>query len=74
MLWQWSAATGTATRRPPHHLRPLSPSIGETYILYNQQTKGNKRELIQLGAPIFGHITEEGTGKDEDAVWSWCGQ
>ncbi|KAH7866019.1 hypothetical protein Vadar_014342 [Vaccinium darrowii] len=39
---------------------------GETYILYNQQTKGNERELIQLGAPIFGHIREEGTGKDED--------
>lgn len=41
--------------------------IGETYILYNQQTKGNKRELIQLGAPIFGHIKEESTGKDEDS-------
>ncbi|KAI8522829.1 hypothetical protein RHMOL_Rhmol13G0027100 [Rhododendron molle] len=40
---------------------------GETYILYNQQTKGNKRELIQLGAPIFGHIKEESTGKDEDS-------
>lgn len=39
---------------------------GETYILYNQQTKGKKRELIQFGAPIFGHIKEEATGQDED--------
>ncbi|PSR94795.1 hypothetical protein CEY00_Acc25549 [Actinidia chinensis var. chinensis] len=37
----------------------------ETFILYNQQTKGNKRELIQLGAPIFGHIKEEATTKNE---------
>ncbi|XP_057508475.1 RNA demethylase ALKBH10B-like [Actinidia eriantha] len=37
----------------------------ETFILYNQQTKGYKRELIQLGAPIFGHIKEEATTKDE---------
>ncbi|CAL5321423.1 unnamed protein product [Camellia sinensis] len=37
----------------------------ETFILYNQQTKGNKRELIQLGAPIFGHIEEEVTTKHE---------
>ncbi|CAK9151020.1 unnamed protein product [Ilex paraguariensis] len=32
---------------------------GETFILYNQHLKGSKRELIQLGAPIFGQITEE---------------
>ncbi|THG15481.1 RNA demethylase ALKBH10B-like [Camellia sinensis] len=38
---------------------------GETFILYNQQTKGNKRQLIQLGAPIFGHIEEEATTKHE---------
>ncbi|KAL1558489.1 RNA demethylase ALKBH10B-like isoform X2 [Salvia divinorum] len=31
---------------------------GETFILYNQQTKGNKRELIQLGVPIFGHVKD----------------
>ncbi|KAL3531383.1 hypothetical protein ACH5RR_010705 [Cinchona calisaya] len=31
---------------------------GETFILYNQQIKGNKRELIQFGAPIFGQINE----------------
>lgn len=34
---------------------------GETYILFNKQMKGNKRELIQFGVPIFGHIQEEGT-------------
>ncbi|WRX07724.1 hypothetical protein QQP08_000211 [Theobroma cacao] len=32
---------------------------GETFILFNKQIKGNKRELIQLGVPIFGHIIEE---------------
>lgn len=36
---------------------------GETYILYNQPMKG-KRELIQLGAPIFGQIKEEANPKD----------
>ncbi|PIN07688.1 hypothetical protein CDL12_19735 [Handroanthus impetiginosus] len=36
---------------------------GETFILYNQQTKGNKRELIQLGVPIFGQIKEDETNK-----------
>ncbi|KAI6695628.1 hypothetical protein NL676_023338 [Syzygium grande] len=34
---------------------------GETYILFNKQMKGNKRELIQFGVPIFGHIQEEAT-------------
>ncbi|KAA8550907.1 hypothetical protein F0562_002591 [Nyssa sinensis] len=38
---------------------------GETFILYNQQMKGNKRELIQLGAPIFGQIKEEATSKHQ---------
>ncbi|KAF9607162.1 hypothetical protein IFM89_032384 [Coptis chinensis] len=33
--------------------------LGETFTLFNQQLKGNKRELIQLGIPIFGHINEE---------------
>ncbi|PIA39331.1 hypothetical protein AQUCO_02600053v1 [Aquilegia coerulea] len=32
---------------------------GETFILFNQQLKGNKRELIQLGVPIFGQIKDE---------------
>ncbi|KAL5701617.1 hypothetical protein ACHQM5_026935 [Ranunculus cassubicifolius] len=32
---------------------------GETFILFNQQLKGNKRELIQLGVPIFGQIKED---------------
>ncbi|GAA0176112.1 hypothetical protein LIER_29166 [Lithospermum erythrorhizon] len=36
---------------------------GETFVLYNQQLKGNKRELIQLGIPIFGHIEEEETSE-----------
>ncbi|KAK4408037.1 RNA demethylase ALKB [Sesamum angolense] len=36
---------------------------GETFILYNQQMKGNKRELIQLGVPIFGQIKEDATSK-----------
>ncbi|XAR61243.1 hypothetical protein NMG60_11034889 [Bertholletia excelsa] len=40
---------------------------GETFILYNQQMKGKKRELIQLGAPIFGHIKEEEMTKNEES-------
>ncbi|XP_020211014.1 RNA demethylase ALKBH10B [Cajanus cajan] len=32
---------------------------GETFILFNKQMKGNKRELIQLGVPIFGKIKED---------------
>ncbi|KAI9080317.1 hypothetical protein K1719_037711 [Acacia pycnantha] len=31
----------------------------ETFILFNKQMKGNKRELIQLGVPIFGQIKED---------------
>ncbi|XP_062086273.1 RNA demethylase ALKBH10B isoform X2 [Humulus lupulus] len=38
---------------------------GETYILFNQQMKGNKRELIQFGVPIFGQIKEETAGNIE---------
>ncbi|GFZ04672.1 oxidoreductase, 2OG-Fe(II) oxygenase family protein [Actinidia rufa] len=40
---------------------------GETFILYNQKKKGNKRELIQLGASIFGHIKGEATSEREDS-------
>jgi hypothetical protein len=36
---------------------------GETFILYNQQKKGNKRELVQLGVPIFGQINEDDKNK-----------
>ncbi|OMO77784.1 Oxoglutarate/iron-dependent dioxygenase [Corchorus capsularis] len=32
---------------------------GDTFILFNKQIKGNKRELVQFGVPIFGHIKEE---------------
>ncbi|CAL0320585.1 unnamed protein product [Lupinus luteus] len=32
---------------------------GETFILFNKQMKGNKRELIQLGVPIFGQVNED---------------
>ncbi|KAG9134011.1 hypothetical protein Leryth_004718 [Lithospermum erythrorhizon] len=34
---------------------------GETFVLYNQQLKGNKRELIQFGLPIFGHVNDDET-------------
>lgn len=38
--------------------------IGDTFIMYHQQTKGkNKRELIQLGAPIFGPVKKEATSQ-----------
>ncbi|RID60830.1 hypothetical protein BRARA_E00025 [Brassica rapa] len=32
---------------------------GETFVLFNKNTKGTKRELIQLGIPIFGNTTDE---------------
>ncbi|KAI4304510.1 hypothetical protein MLD38_040006 [Melastoma candidum] len=32
---------------------------GDTFILFNKQMKGNKRELIQFGVPIFGRAQEE---------------
>ncbi|MBA0736457.1 hypothetical protein Gogos_010010 [Gossypium gossypioides] len=37
----------------------------ETFILFNKQIKGNKRELIQFGVPIFGHIKEELTSNNQ---------
>lgn len=37
--------------------------VGETFILFNKQMKGNKRELIQLGVPIFGQIREDAKSK-----------
>lgn len=44
--------------------------IGETFVLFNQQVKGNKRELIQLGTPIFRHIKEEATC--QKSKWKPC--
>ncbi|CAH2057597.1 unnamed protein product [Thlaspi arvense] len=32
---------------------------GDTFVLFNKNTKGTKRELIQLGIPIFGNTTDE---------------
>ncbi|KAI7732132.1 hypothetical protein M8C21_025327 [Ambrosia artemisiifolia] len=41
---------------------------GETFIIYNQQSKAIKRELIQFGAPIFGQIKDEATNnKSQDS-------
>ncbi|XP_068660623.1 RNA demethylase ALKBH10B-like isoform X1 [Aristolochia californica] len=34
---------------------------GDTFILFNQQLKGNKREIIQLGTPIFGSLKDDTT-------------
>ncbi|CAL1362089.1 unnamed protein product [Linum trigynum] len=36
---------------------------GDTFILFNKQMKGNKRELIQFGVPIFEHIKEDATNQ-----------
>ncbi|XP_010524003.1 PREDICTED: uncharacterized protein LOC104802219 [Tarenaya hassleriana] len=38
---------------------------GETFVLFNKNTRGNKRELIQLGVPIFGHAKDEHSGSIE---------
>lgn len=43
-------------------------NAGETFILFNKQVKGNKRELIQLGVPIFGHIKEEATSDNQTSI------
>lgn len=32
---------------------------GETFKIFNKQMKGIKREMIQLGVPLFGQIKEE---------------
>ncbi|KAL5796783.1 hypothetical protein ACOSQ2_001603 [Xanthoceras sorbifolium] len=40
---------------------------GESFILFNKQVKGNRRELIQLGVPIFRQIIEEATGDNQMA-------
>lgn len=43
-------------------------NIGDTFILFNKQMKGNKRELIQFGVPIFGHIKEEQAGNNQTSM------
>ncbi|PWA64248.1 oxidoreductase, 2OG-Fe(II) oxygenase family protein [Artemisia annua] len=40
---------------------------GQTFIMYNQQSKAIKRELIQFGAPIFGQIKDETATKSQDS-------
>ncbi|KAL9239213.1 hypothetical protein vseg_013553 [Gypsophila vaccaria] len=40
--------------------------LGETYILCNKQVKTNKREQIQLGVPLFGHIKDEATNEQQN--------
>nr|CAD1829475.1 unnamed protein product [Ananas comosus var. bracteatus] len=34
---------------------------GETFIFFNKQMKGNKREIIQLGVPLFQPTNEDAT-------------
>ncbi|XP_010430544.1 PREDICTED: uncharacterized protein LOC104714781 [Camelina sativa] len=41
---------------------------GETFILFNKQIKGNKRELIQLGVPIFGHVKADDSNDSNNSV------
>lgn len=48
----------------------LPQSTGETFILFNKQMKGNKRELVQFGIPIFGQIKEEATSNTETSKTS----
>uniref|UniRef100_A0A2P2LMS7 Uncharacterized protein MANES_05G072300 n=1 Tax=Rhizophora mucronata TaxID=61149 RepID=A0A2P2LMS7_RHIMU len=40
-------------------------NIGNTFILFNKQMKGNKREMIQFGVPIFERIKEEATSNKQ---------
>ncbi|CAO2839689.1 unnamed protein product [Amaranthus hypochondriacus] len=39
--------------------------LGGTYILFNKQMKANKREQIQFGVPIFGHIKDDTTVQEQ---------
>ncbi|PPS06262.1 hypothetical protein GOBAR_AA14384 [Gossypium barbadense] len=48
-----------------HFINPQLLVSSETFILFNKQIKGNKRELIQFGVPIFGHIKEEPTSNNQ---------
>lgn len=38
---------------------------GETFIFFNKQMKGNKREIIQLGVPLFQPTNEEASSSIE---------
>lgn len=38
---------------------------GETFIFFNKQMKGNKREIIQLGVPLFQPTNEEAASSIE---------
>ncbi|KAK8947010.1 hypothetical protein KSP39_PZI007329 [Platanthera zijinensis] len=38
---------------------------GETFILFNKQMKGNKREIIQLGVPLFQPTNDEAASSIE---------
>ncbi|KAL8160652.1 hypothetical protein V2J09_002189 [Rumex salicifolius] len=38
---------------------------GETYVLFNKEVKGSKREQVHLGAPIFGHIQDEAASRKQ---------
>ncbi|XP_042458596.1 RNA demethylase ALKBH10B-like [Zingiber officinale] len=38
---------------------------GETFIFFNKQVKGNKREIIQFGVPLFQSATEEAASNIE---------
>ncbi|KAL8143128.1 hypothetical protein V2J09_016160 [Rumex salicifolius] len=42
--------------------------LGETYVSFNKQVKGSKREQIQLGVPIFGHIKGESESEKNQAT------
>ena len=43
-------------------------NVGDTFILFNQQMKGNKRELIQLGVPLFGPVKEDAKSKNDEMI------
>ncbi|KAM7253992.1 hypothetical protein ACFE04_031674 [Oxalis oulophora] len=41
---------------------------GDTFVLFNKHEKGNKKERIQLGVPIFGHIQDEAAGTNIEPI------
>jgi len=52
------------------NLTESSSCAGETFILFNKQVKGNRRELIQFGVPIFGQIKEEAASNNQTSKTS----
>lgn len=59
-----------ATIYGTQNLTESSSCAGETFILFNKQVKGNRREPIQFGVQIFGQIKEEAASNNQTSKTS----